>query len=63
MLRQLASDVNLSEEEELRRLEGGRPGWSASAAAAEWDAELDAELEIEAAMAQEEEPLLHGPTA
>ena len=58
MLRQLASDVNLSEEEELRRLEGGRPGWSAGAAAAEWDAELDAELEIEAAMAQEEEPLL-----
>ena len=54
MLRQLASDVNLSEEEELRRLEGGRPGWSAGAAAAEWDAELDAELEIEAAMTQEE---------
>ena len=57
MLRQLASDVNLSEEEELRRLEGGRPGWSAGAAA-EWDAELDAELEIEAAIADEEEPLL-----
>lgn len=31
MLRQLASDVNLSEEEGLRRLEGGRPGWSAGA--------------------------------
>ena len=61
MLRQLASDVNLSEEEELRRLEGGRPGWSAGAAAerhAERDAELDAELEIEAAIAEEEEPLL-----
>ena len=52
MLRQLASDVNLSEEEELRRLEGGRPGWSADAAA-ERDAELDAELEIEAAIADE----------
>ena len=61
MLRQLASDVNLSEEEELRRLEGGRPRWSAGAAAerhAERDAELDAELEIEAAIAEEEEPLL-----
>ena len=61
MLRQLASDVNLSEEEELRRLEGGRPGWSAgwsAGAAAERDAELDAELEIEAAIADEEEPLL-----
>ena len=55
MLRQLASDVNLSEEEELRRLEGGRPGWSAGAA--ERDAELDAELEIEKAIADEEEPL------
>ena len=31
-MRQLASDVNLSEEEELRRLEGGRPGRSAGAA-------------------------------
>ena len=56
MLQQLASDVNLSEEEELRRLEGGRPGWSAGAAT-ERDAELDAELEIEKAIADEEEPL------
>jgi len=51
MLRQLASDVNLSEEEELRWLEGGRPGWSAGAAAAEWDAELDAEAATAAAAA------------
>ena len=53
MLRQLASDVNLNEEEELRRLEGGRPSWSAGAAA-----EPDAELQIEQAIADEEEPLL-----
>ena len=63
MLRQLASDVNLSEEAELRRLEGGRPDWAKAAeddAArdAELDAELDAERSIEASIAEEEEPLL-----